>query len=167
MGTAIDGMSRTRSNHLLCALLISVGLLHVRRADAACNLIPSAAKTFRSSLGATNRPFAAPGDFVEVSVDPFDCDAASPGLALDPLQEVVTIVYTPAAPATRQLVVLAADCTSGAIAGKIKACQKLAGFTAPIACVSQPTAGLATRVDANGERHLDFRFPDTDAEFAP
>jgi hypothetical protein len=160
-------MSRTRSNLLLCALLISVGLLASRHADAACNLIPSAAKTSRSSLGATNRPFAAPGDFVEVSVDPFDCDAASPGLALDPLLQVVTIVYTPAAPATRQLVVLAADCTSGTIAGKIKACQKLAGFTAPIACVSQPAAGLATRTDANGERHLDFRFPDTDAEFAP
>jgi len=157
-------MFRLNRIYTLLALLVA---LVARRGDAACNIIPSAAKSFRSTLGATNRPFAAPGDFVEVSVDPAGCDPASPGLTANPLEQLVTVVYTPAAPAARQFVVLAADCTASAVAAKIKACQKLPGFTTPISCVSLPEAGLATRVDAAGTRRLSFRFPTTDTEFAP
>ena len=35
-------------------------------ARAACNLIPGTEKTFGSALGATNRPFAAPGERLEL-----------------------------------------------------------------------------------------------------
>src|SRR5438132_9836598 len=51
-----------------------------RAAHAVCNLIPSATTTFRSTLGSASRPFAAPGEFVEIGVDTAGCDAASPGL---------------------------------------------------------------------------------------
>ncbi len=161
--TCVTGGERARRALLLATASILVLATYAR---SACNIIPSASTTLRSSLGAVNRPFAAPGDFVEVSVDPVNCDPASPGLTVDPLQQLVTIVYAPPA-STRSMVVLAADCTSSVVASKIKACQKVPGFTAPITCISQPDAGIAARVDANGMRRLSFRFPNTDAAFAP
>ena len=51
---------------------------HTRPVQASCNLIPGTAKTFNATLGATNRPFAAPGEAIELLVRP--CDAASVGL---------------------------------------------------------------------------------------
>src|SRR5215471_18220165 len=83
------------------------------RADAACNLIPSATETFRSTLGATNKPFAAPGDFVEVSVRPGRCDVTSPGLGLQASDHIVTVVFTPPSRGPVRVAFLTADsCTS-------------------------------------------------------
>src|SRR4051794_6414764 len=53
-----------------CAVLLFAGVLAASDADAGCNIIPSATQTFRGALGSTNRPFAGPGDFVEVGVEP-------------------------------------------------------------------------------------------------
>src|SRR5262249_41884459 len=92
-------------------------------AHAACNLIPSAAKTFRGALGATNRPFAGPGDFVEVAVDPTRCDAASPGFGADGSDHVVTIVFTPSGGQARVVFLTAAACTSGATKALRQACE--------------------------------------------
>src|SRR5258705_5813775 len=114
-------MTRFGRHAILLGILVAVG---AHRADAACNIIPSVSKTFRSSLGATNRPFAAPGDLVQVGVDPAGCDPGSPGLLGDPLQEAVTIVYTPSGTAKRHAVVLAADSTTPAFPPPLLACHK-------------------------------------------
>jgi hypothetical protein len=143
----------------LLGILLAVA---TEQADAACNIIPSVSKTFRSSLGATNRPYAAPGDLVRIGVDPAGCDAASPGLLGDPSQENVTIVYTPSGSAARHAVVLANDCTDATLQTNLLACQKTARSSAPIPCVSQAKAALA-----QAGADLSFRFPDTTALFGP
>ena len=74
----------------LVVLGFLVGSLAGREALAACNLIPSASKIFRGAIGATYRPFAAPGDFVEVAVDRTRCDSESAGFAAEGADHVVT-----------------------------------------------------------------------------
>ena len=94
-------------------LTLLVGSFAGREAQAACNLIPSASKTFRGALGATNRPFAAPGDFVEVAVDQARCDTGSPGFAADGADHVVTIVFEPTGGQARVVFLTAGSCGSG------------------------------------------------------
>jgi hypothetical protein len=150
---------------VLCALVS--GSLAVREAGAACNLIPSASKTFRGALGATNRPFAAPGDFVEVGVDPTRCDSASPGFSADGADQVVSIVFTPSGGQARVVFLTAGSCTSGTTKALRQACENAPGVGAGnVSCVEAGTNDLAV-VDRNGSRRLAFRFPDTDAFFAP
>jgi Tol biopolymer transport system component len=131
-----------------------------RPAGAACNLIPSAIQTFRSTLGSTNKPFAAPGDFVEVGVRPAVCDVASPGLQPAATDHDVTVVFTPHNKGQRRVVVLTASCA--AAAGKLAACEATKGVgPGNVACVDTgATLALVTRL---GVPHLSFRFPDTDA----
>ena len=133
--------------------------------DAACNLIPSATETFRSTLGATNKPFAAPGDFVEVSVRPGRCDVTSPGLGAQATDQIVTIVFTPPAKGPRRLAYLTGDsCASAASQAKQAACEAVVG-QGQVACVDGAAGlGLITR---DGIPHLSFRFPDTDGLFPP
>ena len=131
------------------------------RVDAACNIIPSVSKAFQSNLGAANRPFAAPGDLVRVTVDPAGCDAASAGLAGGPLENV-TIVFTPVGSAPRRIVVLAADCAAPEVAAQLATCQRDSRSPLAVSCVSQPEAGLS-----NDAGMLTFRFPDTTALHAP
>jgi len=145
------------------AVLAAV-LSAARIAGAACNLIPSATQTFRGALGATNRPYAAPGDFVEVGVRPGACDGASPGLGALASDHEVTIVFTPPSNGARRVAFLTSDCASPASVAKRQACETVVG-TGRVACVDS-AAGLAL-VTRNGVPHLSFRFPDTDALFAP
>src|SRR5215472_6044474 len=49
-------------------LQVVLGVASLNRAYAGCNLIPGTAKTFNATLGATNRPFAAPGERLEVTL---------------------------------------------------------------------------------------------------
>src|ERR1043165_4373548 len=70
--------------------------LDASMARAGCNIIPSATTTYRGALGATNRPYAGPGDFVEVGVEPGRCDALSRGFAAAGDDHVVTPVFKPA-----------------------------------------------------------------------
>src|SRR5207244_3677864 len=132
-----DSKMQVASRRTLAVVLTSIALvMHgAPRVYGACNLIPSASKTFRSTLGATNRPFAAPGDFVELRVDPSNCDAASLGFPADPLQQVVTVVFTPAGATSRQLVVLAGSCTTNPVKAQLSACQAALGLGSPPPCV--------------------------------
>src|SRR5262245_1322538 len=57
-------------------------------ARAACNLIPGTEKSFAGTLGATNRPYSAPGERVELRLR--GCDA-SPGFLLQGADHVVTL----------------------------------------------------------------------------
>src|SRR5262245_17308472 len=119
----------------------TVVLAAAGRAEAACNIIPSVSKTFRSNLGAVNRPFAAPGDLVQVTVDPAGGDAASSGLPARPLENV-TVVFTPTGTGARRLLVLAEDCAVPEVVAALATCKKQSKSSAPITCVSQPQAGL-------------------------
>src|SRR5262245_35879043 len=70
----------------LALLLSSAGPTH-----AGCNLIPQAQPAFRGALGTLDRPYAAPGDFVDVSVRQAICDGASPGISSLPTDHEVTL----------------------------------------------------------------------------
>lgn len=124
-------------------------------AHAACNLFPGTIKTFNSTLGATNRPFAAPGETIEVRLR--SCDEASPGFLADGDDHVVTFAFKPAV-GSPQLVALASDCgqvDTGACAATTTCLQTLSG-------------GLTTVIDAAaGDRRLVVRIPDTDNLLAP
>jgi hypothetical protein len=131
------------------------------RAEAACNLIPSATQTFRGTLGVTDRPFASPGEIVELRVRPAVCDAASPGFTpptppnLPPYD--VTIVFTPPGGGSPNVVVLAPDCSG------VGTCSS-AGSTHCITAGSTDLAVVTKRNSAGvDENRLQFRFPDTDA----
>ena len=72
----------------LLACLATLLLATAPRADAACNLIPGTAKTYDSIVGAANRPFAAPGELLELRLRP--CDTSSPGFLPNAADQVVT-----------------------------------------------------------------------------
>ncbi|MBI3784003.1 MAG: hypothetical protein HY270_11440, partial [Deltaproteobacteria bacterium] len=127
-------------------------------ARAACNLIPQTAKTFNSTLGATNRPFAAPGESVELRVRP--CDASSPGIAASPAANVVTVMFTPTNGAGRHAMILttAPDC-SGLDLSNCTAANL--GATGSATCVAGASSGIEV-VNRPDGRSLRFSFPDTD-----
>ncbi len=150
---------------LVLVLGLLVGSLVGGEANAACNLIPSASKTFRGALGAINRPFAAPGDFVELGVDPTRCDDASPGFTADGKDHVVTIVFAPTGGQARVVFLTAGSCGSGSNKALRQACEGTVG-AGNVSCVQAPPNDLAI-VERNGARRLSFRFPDTDAFLAP
>ena len=72
-----------RGGVVVVAMLGSAG-----SASAICNLIPGTSKTFNSTLGATNRPFAAPGERLELAVR--TCDT-SPGAGLSRQGEALVV----------------------------------------------------------------------------
>jgi hypothetical protein len=128
-------------------------------ARAACNLIPQAQLSFRGTLGSVDRPFAAPGDFVELDVrtTPPLCDGASTkpngfdGVASD---YVVTLLFTPLGGGPDRAVVLATNCAAAGLG----ACKS------DVSCIQVNKPGdpvgleMVTRLDG---KHLRFRFPNT------
>src|SRR5438552_13774025 len=144
--------------------LVLVGGAVCTRVDAACNLIPGTTKSFATALGATNRPFAAPGETVEVRLR--TCDAASAGLLPNGTDHVVTVVFKPlVGPADRNTVVaVAPDCTE--LQSRLASCAARADVGAAVCKQVGAAADLAVVVREDG-RHLSFRFPDTDADLAP
>src|SRR5262245_10221977 len=61
---------------------------------AACNIIPPAIQTFRSTFGSIDRPFAGPGDWADLSTD--GCTQTA-GFPEPPDQLVVSVLFTPPA----------------------------------------------------------------------
>ena len=167
MGTVRDEGEAVRT--LKIAIMLLAVFVPGREGHAACNLIPSATQTFRGTLGATNKPFAAPGDFVEVSVSPSRCDVASPGLGPQATDQNVAVVFTPPLNGPRRVVFLTADpggCSGTTAQSKQAACEAVVG-TGRVACVDQSGGAALTPVTRNGVERLSFRFPDTSAFFAP
>ena len=123
-------------------------------ARAACNLIPGTEKTFGSVLGAANRPFAAPGERLELRLR--TCDAST-GFLQNGSDHVVTLAFKSTSGDVR-LLVLAADCSEVDLAP----CSAAPGVVS--ATCRQVTAGdLVTRADLDeGDRRLVISFPDTD-----
>jgi hypothetical protein len=140
-----------------------------RQADAACNLIPSASKSFRGTLGDLNRPFAAPGDFVEIGASPARCAAASPGFSAVEDDQIVSVVFEPQGGTPRIAFITTADCNGADALAKRSACEATVG-PGNVACVQAGALASSINlavVERNGERKVSFRFPDTDALLAP
>ena len=144
---------------LLSALLCGVATtLLVPEARAACNLIPGTVAQFDGAQGVVNRPFAAPGESVEVSLR--TCDASA-GLGAAVTDQVVTLFFTPQlGPATAIVLTAAPDCSG--VAPLLPGCAAALGAGAKALCVPGPSAGMAI-VDRDGVPTLTFDLPDTDA----
>src|SRR5262249_35120844 len=112
-----------------------------------------------AQLGATNRPFAGPGEPVEVRLR--SCDS-SPGFQDDGPDHVVTLVFKPLSGLDRRVVVLAKKCSTV----DLSSCGPAGAISAT--CLEVPDPALRTRVDLDeGDRRLVFQFPDTDALLPP
>ncbi|MGH7895196.1 MAG: hypothetical protein ACREQL_11050 [Candidatus Binatia bacterium] len=131
-------------------------LAGLRRADAACNIIPPALPTFRGALGSTDRPYARPGDWVRLIRNPV-CHGDATGFLGATGDQVVTIVFEPSAGGPRNIVALSTNCAAVDTA----------------TCGALPTVDTATCLPVNGvgtpvslerldDNLLRFRFPDTD-----
>src|SRR3990172_521927 len=156
------GALALRTAFVLGAALI----LPASEAAAMCNVIPAATAEFRAALGGANRPFAGPGETVEVRVRPGICDDASTGFVdVDgdsDLEDdyVVTVLFVPpAGPANAT--VLAESCTGIDLAS----CD--AQLTGTVQCVEVNGAGEPVGLDVLSANELQFLFPDTDAALAP
>src|SRR5687767_5169973 len=132
-------MKSLRPRTTAAALALAVLASSPSRLQAACNLIPGTEKSFSAALGAANRPFAAPGERLELRLRP--CDA-SPGVLADGDDHVVTLVFEPLA-GSKRVVVLAADC--GGV--DLGACTPPGVLSAD--CIEAPPGTLATRIDVD------------------
>lgn len=140
---------------LLASLCLSAG----RQAEASCNQIPGTTNIFRGFAGSLNRPFAGPGDAVDIRLSP-TCDRA---LLLPTAEDhAVTVVFKPPR-GPRTVVVLAADCAG--LQQNLRACEALASV-ALTRCVATGGTDLVEIIESDGTRRLRFRFPDTDVDLA-
>ncbi len=157
---AVKGMemSRRLAVHIVRLLLSAIGVclavvILASPARAGCNLIAGTEIQFPSQQGTVDRPFAAPGEPVEVALR--NCD----GTALSTLasDHLVTVVFTPTS-GERNAVVLADDCSG--LTASLATCSAQPGVGKAI-CIDGAAAGLRI-VDRDGQQRLQFRFPDTD-----
>src|SRR5262245_13597410 len=124
----------TRRLGYYCTLiLLGATILGVRDAHPACNVVPGAILAYPSALGAANRPFAAPGESVELRLRP--CDTASSGFLPNGSDHVVTIAFKPPGGGTTRLVALSTDC--GLV--DTSSCSPT-----PTTCRTVPASALAT-----------------------
>ena len=150
--TSRSSLWRVRAVALLGVAVVAFVEVQPQPGWAACNIIPSATTTFRGALGSTDRPFAGPGDLIEMRVRPDICDGESVGFSSLPSDEVVTLIFTPPNGGPENVLVLASDCTG------IGGCSITKCYDA-----DKPGAPkLLEIVERNGERRLLVRFPDTD-----
>ena len=106
-----------------CGLVMAL-TLSATSAYGACDFIPGATNEFTATATKIDRPFASPGEFVEVT--PYvACTSAA--LLPTPEDHVVTVLFGAADDPHRRAVVLAADCD-----------QVVSGSSLPL-CASSPT----------------------------
>ncbi len=136
-----------------CAAVALVAVLLVpSRGDASCNLIPGTRRNFPSHQGAVNRPFAGPGETVELRLRGCDGDAA--GFPEENGDEyVASLVFKPI-DGPKRLVLVANDCSKVTGLG----CEGVV----QVDCIDAPRA-LRVRVDLDdGDRRLVLAIPDTE-----
>lgn len=146
---------RTALVALLATLVVSAS---ARAARAACDVIPAAETTFRSTLGQTSRPFAKPGDWVELSLDARCDGASSPGFTGSSEQHVVTFVFRPPS-GPRNLVTLARSCVP--LEASRRSCAARADVAHAV-CIEVNRPQTAHAIERLDTRRLQVRFPDTD-----
>src|SRR5262249_635510 len=95
--------SRVGLRYLASASGLALLLLSPETSRAACNLIPQTEKSFDSVRGAATRPFAAPGEPIELRLRP--CDAATPAISSNPTDHLVTVVFTPTGSGVKNAIV--------------------------------------------------------------
>jgi len=130
--------------------------------QAACDTIPSANRTFRSARGSVDRPFAAPGQVLQIQLDrgTGGCDRQGRDFHAEAADHVVTFMFRPAA-GIPHAVVLADDCSTisaDSCGPAVVVDCRLANpapLTGPI--------GVAFNERIQGKRRLQVRFPGTDA----
>lgn len=157
-------MSIARHLGTLLPVLLLLVLGQSERVRAACNLIPQASPAFRGTRGTIDRPFAAPGDFVDLALRQAQCDGASPGFSVPDASQVVTVLFKPGGKAGAHAVVLTRG-TCASLSGALAACDATAGI-ASASCLEVGPSDFAS-VSVSGLPHLRFRFPDTDAQLTP
>jgi Tol biopolymer transport system component len=157
------------SSRRLRALVLALGLVALRPvvAKAGCDLIPQAQPIFRGTLGTLDRPFAGPGDFVELHVRPTICDQASPGLPASVDDLVVTLLFEPNGGGPQRAIVLTTQsCADTDLQQQLATCEQTPNMTAGgVSCVQMNAAGPVDMdiVERDSIPRLRFRFPDTDA----
>lgn len=140
------------------ALLVSV--VGISAARAACDAIPHARSSFRGALGSVDRPFAGPGDWLELTLDPkchgsvqFDGDAR---------RHVATFVFVPSNGGPRNVVVVAGEePPTNELAEAVAACGALPGIGEATLVVDPTSFG---RRSGDAQHALAVRFPDTDPQ---
>jgi cysteine-rich repeat protein len=143
----------------LVSTLATVALAGPAAVHAACNVIPAAQTTFRSTLGSASQPFAIPGDWLGVRLDS-RCDGeASPGFTGSSAKQVVTVVFTPP-DGPRNIVTLANDCASLEVSRE--ACEAR-DEVARAVCIPVNGPGQLRAIKRVDQRRLEFRFPDPEA----
>jgi len=135
----------------VCCTALAVLLVSGRRGFAVCNVIPGATQTFRATQTTVDRPFASPGDFVALGLDP-TCYPIARTFSATPGDQVVTVVFTPPGAARRNVVVLATSCVG------VGRCAGAARTT----CIPANQAAGPVDLEVLDAQHLRFRFPDTD-----
>jgi hypothetical protein len=152
---AVPARSTPRRSILPSGLAVAVAVVVVfgycAPARASCNQIPGVTNSFRGAQGSLDRPFASPGDVVEVRTSPL-CDAAAT-FSDSAANTVVSVIFTPPE-GPRSLVVLATDCA--ALTAQVQTCGQRPDVART---VCMPAGGLQIL----DERRLRFVFPDTDA----
>jgi Tol biopolymer transport system component len=138
---------------------LALAVIAGRDARAACNIIPGTEQVLRSTLGSTDRPFAGPGDWVELGLDP-TCHSASAGFSPSAAGQVVTVVFRPAG-GPRDVAIVATSCA--AIEAARQSCEARADV-ATATCFEVNQEGQPIALEVPDDRHLRFRFPDTDAQ---
>jgi cysteine-rich repeat protein len=148
------------SSHLerLAGLVVHVGALLVllflqaSTARAHCDVIPQVKAPNRGAMGSLDRPYASPGDPLEILLDTAGCDALAPGFSPT---DLVTFVFEPASGASHAVVVTEeiGGCVAAPMLAALAACEtELGGPTA--ACIENPAlVGTSTK--------LSLTFPDT------
>ncbi len=166
---ALSGSTRFFLVVVLCALG------GVRALDAACNVIPGPSQAYRGAIGTLDRPFASPGERVEIRLSEL-CDRDGNGDPQNFVMEgfegvvedlVISVLFRPPSGSVSAFV-LASDCRD--VNSDLQSCNGLAGrpskclpvkFATPIN-VDQPMTPILDPDVLVEARRLSFRFPDTD-----
>jgi len=160
-GNAASSRLRLVSGVTALIYLILAPLLAASPAHASCNLIPQAQQTFRGARGAADRPYAAPGDFVELSLRPGVCEPAGAAFSATADDHIVTLVFTPPNNGPTRIVFLSTDsCTSSDNLARAASCGATPASCVQVNQMGQPPGLLL--VHRRDALRLSFRFPDTD-----
>ncbi len=155
---------RLRALALASALVSGLLACGSGTVHAGCDLIPQAQPIFRGSLGTVDRPFAGPGDFVELHVRPQICDQASPGLPASVDDVVVTLLFQPISGPRRVVVLTTQSCADVGLVQELATCDATPNVSA-VTCVQMNQFGPVDMdiIERDSIARLRFRFPDTDA----
>ena len=136
-------------------------------ARAACNLIPSTPDRFVSVTGAANRPFAGPGETLEIMPAPADCERAPAGFPTDDTGAyTVSVVVDGERDGTKDWVVLSENCAS--LDAALEPCRA-SESVGRVVCAPANVDGRPVDfgfVEYEGTRVMNLRFPDVDNALA-